>query len=76
MAEQQPDSLEEQDDRPEVECMDLESSMNVDLPFLDDEVVSEDDEANLTEETTAQQPANTAKKCECFVQYVGESSFL
>ena len=76
LAEQQPDSLEYQDDRPEVECMDLDSSENVELPFIDDEAVPEDDldddddEATQAEEKSPERPDNTAKKkSECVIQY-------
>ena len=66
MAEQQPDSLDEQDDRPQVECTDLDSSENVELPFIDDEAASEDDldddETTLAEEKSPERPDNTAKK--------------
>ena len=65
---EQPDSLEDQDDRPEVECVDLDSSENVELPFIDDEAVPEDDldddDATLAHvaETSMERPENTAKK--------------
>lgn len=65
---EQPESLEEQDDRPWVdpECMDLDSSENVELPCIDDEVVPEedldDDEASLAEQSSPEQPENAAKK--------------
>ena len=66
MDEQQPDSLEEQDDRPQVECTDLESSAPVELAFINDEEVPEDDldddEPTLAEERTPERPDNTAKK--------------
>ena len=71
MDEQQPDSLEEQDDRPQVECTDLELSAPVELPFINDEVVPEDDldddEPILAEEKTPERPENTAKKKSEFV---------
>lgn len=72
MAEQQPDSLEDQDDRPQVECTDLDSSKNIELPFIDDEAVPEDDldddETTLAEETESmEQPENTAKKKSGFI---------
>ena len=71
MDEQQPDSLEDQDDRPQVECTDLESSETVELPFINDEVVPEDelddDEMDLSEEKNPVRPDNTAKKKGKFV---------
>lgn len=71
MDEQQPDSLEDQDDRPQVECTDLESSETVELPFINDEVVPEDelddDEMDLSEEKSPVRPDNTAKKKGKFV---------
>ena len=71
MDEQQPDSLEEQDDRPQVECTDLDSSEAVELPFINDEVVPEDDldddETTLAEEKSPERPDNTAKKKSEFV---------
>ena len=71
MDEQQPDSLEDQDDRPQVECTDLESSETVELPFINDEVVPEDelddDEMDLSEEKSPVRPDNTAKKNGKFV---------
>lgn len=75
LAEQQPDSLEDQDDRPEVECMDLDSSGNVELAFIDDEAVPEDDledddEITQAEEKSPERPDNTAKKkSESIFQY-------
>ena len=80
LAEQQPDSLEEQNDRPEVECADLDSSENVELPFIDDEVVPEDDlegndETTLAEEKTPERPDNTAKKkSESIFQYKADNT--
>ena len=72
LAEQQPDSLEEQDDRPEVECMDLDSSENIELAYIDDAPVPEDDlevndETTLAEEKTPERPDNTAKKKREFI---------
>lgn len=44
------------DDRPQVECMDLDSTENVQLPFIDDDAAPEDDldddEANEQAEMT------------------------
>ena len=66
MDEQQPDSLEDQDDRPQVECIDLESSVTFELTFINDEVVPEDElddeEITLEEEKGPERPDNTAKK--------------
>lgn len=81
MDEQQPDSLEDQDDRPQVECTDLESSETVELPFINDEVVPEDelddDEMNLSEEKSPERPDNTAKKkSKLILQYTKFKSLL
>lgn len=53
-AEQQPDSTEEQDDRPWVdpECMDLDSLDNVEVTHIDNVVVPEDDLDDDDEETS------------------------
>ena len=81
MDEQQPDSLEYQDDRPQVECIDLESSETVELPFINDEVVPEDelddDEKDVEEEKGPEQPDNTAKKkSELILQYTKFKSLV
>ena len=67
LTEQHPVSLEDQDDRPYVECADLDSSSAIVLiPFTAGEIVPEDDldndETILTEEKTPERPYNTAKK--------------
>ena len=71
MNEQQLYSLEEQDDRPQVECTDLDSSETVELPFITDEAVPEDDlddnETTLAEKKSPERPDNTAKKKSEFV---------
>ena len=81
MDEQQPDSLEYQDDRPQVECIDLESSETFELPFINDEAVPEDeladDEITLEEEKSPERPDNTAKKkSEFILQYTKFKSLL
>ena len=81
MDEQQPDSLEYQDDRPQVECIDLESSETFELTFINDEVVPEDelddDEITLEEEKGPERPDNTAKKkSELILQYTKFKSLL
>ena len=61
--ERQPDRLEEQNDRPEVECTDLESSETVELPFISNEAVPEDavdvDDTTLEWRKGAEQPNST-----------------
>lgn len=55
---------------PEVECMDLESSVIVEIPFIDDEAVSDEAPLGLVEDKSAEQPGSTAKmKGEFGVQY-------
>lgn len=63
----EPDSLEEQIDTPQVECMDLDSAEAVELPYINDEAVPEDDleddERTLTKERNPERSAiNVATK--------------
>lgn len=77
LAEQQPDSLDEQDDRPVVQCTDLESSVIGEIPFIDDEAVSDEAPLGLVEDNSAEQAGirSTAKaKSEFVIHYHGAES--